>query len=99
MSRSASLPYAIAVGLAFAVVGSAGAAAQNWPNRPVTMVIPFGAGSGIDVLGRLLAPPLSEILGQQVIVERCTNAIMRLQRTGSLTRPFLALNEQYATTR
>jgi tripartite-type tricarboxylate transporter receptor subunit TctC len=74
MSRKTWLPNAIAAGLAFAVVGSATAAAQNWPNRPVTMVIPFGAGSGIDVLGRVLAPPLSEILGQQVIVENVGGA-------------------------
>ena len=33
------------------------------------MVVPFAAGSGVDVLGRLLAPRLSELLGQQVIVE------------------------------
>jgi tripartite-type tricarboxylate transporter receptor subunit TctC len=44
------------------------AAAQDWPTRPVTMVIPFTAGGPTDVLGRLIAPRLSELLGQQVIV-------------------------------
>src|SRR5215813_5230358 len=48
------------------VCGSA--VAQAWPSRPVTMVVPFGVASGIDVLGRILAPPLSEALGQQVVV-------------------------------
>ena len=50
------------------------ALAQTWPARPMTMVIPFAAGSGIDVLGRTLAPALSEILGQQVIVENIGGA-------------------------
>jgi tripartite-type tricarboxylate transporter receptor subunit TctC len=44
--------------------------AQDWqPTRPLTMVVPFAAGGQVDVLGRVLAPRLSEILGQQVIVE------------------------------
>src|SRR5262247_504713 len=43
--------------------------AQNWPTRPVTMVVPYPAGAGVDVLGRILSPRLSEQLGQQVIVE------------------------------
>jgi tripartite-type tricarboxylate transporter receptor subunit TctC len=46
-----------------------GAAAQNWPTRPVTMVVPFVAGSASDTAGRLLAVGLSEALGQQVIIE------------------------------
>ena len=45
------------------------AVAQTWPTRPVTMVVPFAAGGQVDVLGRVLAPRLSAILGQQVIVE------------------------------
>jgi tripartite-type tricarboxylate transporter receptor subunit TctC len=45
------------------------AAAQDWPTRPVTMVVTFPAGSGSDVLARILSPRLSEILGQPVIVE------------------------------
>jgi len=53
---------------------SAAAAAENWPGRPVTMVVPLGAGSGLDVLGRVLAPRLCEILGQQVIVENVAGA-------------------------
>src|SRR5690242_17919504 len=48
--------------------------AQEWPTRPVTMVIPFAAGGPLDAIGRLLAPRLSEILGQQVVVENITGA-------------------------
>jgi tripartite-type tricarboxylate transporter receptor subunit TctC len=39
------------------------AAAQDWPARPVTMVVPFATGSGSDILGRIIAPRLSENLG------------------------------------
>jgi tripartite-type tricarboxylate transporter receptor subunit TctC len=55
---------------AFATIATAGvASAQNWPARPVTMVVPFVAGSASDTVGRLLAVGLSEALGQQVIIE------------------------------
>lgn len=45
------------------------AMAQTYPTRPVTMVVTFPPGSGSDIMGRILAARLSEILGQQVIVE------------------------------
>jgi tripartite-type tricarboxylate transporter receptor subunit TctC len=45
------------------------ATAQAYPTRPVTMVVTFPPGSGSDIMGRILAARLSEILGQQVIVE------------------------------
>jgi tripartite-type tricarboxylate transporter receptor subunit TctC len=50
------------------------AAAEDWPLRPVTMVVPFAAGGGADVMGRILAQRLSALLGQQVIVENVTGA-------------------------
>src|SRR6266852_1824062 len=51
-----------------------GAKAQHWPTRPVTMVVPYAAGGTTDVIGRILSPRLSEILGQQVIVENMGGA-------------------------
>jgi tripartite-type tricarboxylate transporter receptor subunit TctC len=50
------------------------ASAQSWPSRPMTMVVPFAAGGGADIMGRILAARLSEILGQQVIVENAGGA-------------------------
>jgi tripartite-type tricarboxylate transporter receptor subunit TctC len=55
-----------------ALTGSA--LAQNYPTRPVTMVIPFAAGGPTDVLGRVMAAKMSEPLGQQVVVENVTGA-------------------------
>jgi len=49
-------------------------AAEEWPTRPVTMVTPFAAGGPLDAIGRLLAPRLGELLGQQVVVENITGA-------------------------
>ncbi|HKH35344.1 MAG TPA: tripartite tricarboxylate transporter substrate-binding protein [Beijerinckiaceae bacterium] len=64
------------IGAALAgAVGLAGAAsAQNFPTRPITMVIPFAAGGPTDVLGRVMAERMSQILGQQVVVENVGGA-------------------------
>ena len=43
--------------------------AQDWPARPLTMVVPFAAGGPVDVLGRILAQHLGEVLGKQVIID------------------------------
>jgi tripartite-type tricarboxylate transporter receptor subunit TctC len=55
-----------------ALTGSAGA--QNFPSHPVTMVIPFAAGGPTDVLGRVMAQRMGEVLGQTVIVENVGGA-------------------------
>src|SRR5262249_37020651 len=52
------------------LLGCAGpASAQEWPSRPLTMVVPFAAGGPIDVAGRILAQPMAELLGQQIVIE------------------------------
>ncbi len=43
--------------------------AQTWPQRPVTLVVPYAPGTGIDIIARTLSPKLAERLGQGVIVE------------------------------
>lgn len=45
------------------------AMAQNWPTKPIKLIIPFAAGGTTDILGRLLAQQLTKDLGQNVIVE------------------------------
>jgi tripartite-type tricarboxylate transporter receptor subunit TctC len=45
------------------------AKAQDYPNQPVKIVVPFVAGGGVDVVARIIAPRLSEQIGQPVVVE------------------------------
>jgi tripartite-type tricarboxylate transporter receptor subunit TctC len=45
------------------------ASAQKWPTRPIRAIIPFSAGSTIDVIGRMVADPLSAALGQSIIID------------------------------
>src|SRR5438445_1552614 len=63
----------IAVAFLASLAGIADAA-QDWPTKPLTMVIPFAAGTGIDALGRMLAERLAELLGRQVIIENVPGA-------------------------
>jgi tripartite-type tricarboxylate transporter receptor subunit TctC len=53
---------------------AAPAQAQDWPTRPMTMVVPFAAGGPVDVLGRIVAQHLTEVAGRQVVVENVTGA-------------------------
>lgn len=46
-----------------------GAAAQNYPNKPLRLIVPWSAGSGTDLMSRALAQKMSETLAQQVIVD------------------------------
>jgi len=50
------------------------AQAQNYPNRPITMMVSFTAGSSIDVAGRIIAARMAEILGQSIVVENIGGA-------------------------
>lgn len=57
-----------AIALTLAISGSS-AMAQAWPSRPISLIVPFPAGGTTDVLARALAQPLSQVLGQPVVVE------------------------------
>jgi hypothetical protein len=55
-----------------ATVWPLAAQAQTYASRPVVMVVPYAAGGTFDVMGRILATRMSEVLGQPVIVENTT---------------------------
>ena len=50
------------------------AQAQTYPSRSIVMVVPFAAGGTFDVMGRIMAVRMSELLGQQVVIENTTGA-------------------------
>lgn len=71
-------------GVAAALVWGSGAAAQNYPTKPVRYVIPFAAGTGNDIVGRLVTDRLSRQWGQNVIVDNRGGA------SGSIGAAFVA---------
>src|SRR5688500_9337818 len=64
----------LAVVAAAVLAGLSAAAAQSYPSRPITMIVPFPAGGPTDTIGRVLAERLSATLGQPVIVENPVGA-------------------------
>jgi tripartite-type tricarboxylate transporter receptor subunit TctC len=64
----------IAVSLMGLVALAGTAAAQDWPSRPLTLVVPYAAGGSVDGNGRTMAQRMGEILGQQVVVENVGGA-------------------------
>src|SRR5579862_4135474 len=64
--------YGTALAMLLALTGAA--AAEDFPSRPMTMVIPFAAGGPTDLLGRVIAARMGEILGQTVVVENVGGA-------------------------
>jgi tripartite-type tricarboxylate transporter receptor subunit TctC len=61
---------AVLLALGFAgVLGFASASAQDYPSRPLRLVVPYGAGGPTDILARIMGQELSERLGQPVVVE------------------------------
>ena len=60
---------------AVAALSCAGAAsAQSYPTRPITMVVPFAAGGPQDTIARVVGARMSEILGQQIVIENVGGA-------------------------
>lgn len=67
---------ALALGLVATAAATLGgrASAQSFPDRPVTLVVPFAAGGSTDVVARIVAQSMSATLGQQVVVENVGGA-------------------------
>lgn len=60
---------AILAGLAGLSLAAGAATAQDYPTRPVTLIVPFAAGGPSDAIGRLVGQSMSTALGQQIVVE------------------------------
>src|SRR5262245_11771387 len=60
---------AMAAALAAGVLLPQAALSQSWPNKPIRLFVGFAPGGGTDIVARALAPKMSEVLGQQIVVE------------------------------
>jgi tripartite-type tricarboxylate transporter receptor subunit TctC len=60
---------AISAGLAALLLATLPAKADDYPSRPITLVVPFPAGGGVDAVGRIIAEKLSAALGQHVVID------------------------------
>ena len=56
------------------LIGLGNASAQNWPSRPIKMIVPFPPGGSTDIIGRLAADQLGRDLGQSVVIENVGGA-------------------------
>ena len=65
---------AVWAALALALCPALSLAQSSYPNRPVKMIVPFAPGGASDFVGRIMQPRLTELLGQQVIVENRAGA-------------------------
>ena len=73
-ARTIALSRAIAVMLSLTTLAATPALAQNWPERPVKLIVPHSAGGAPDVMSRILAKVLGEKLGQPFVVENRVGA-------------------------
>jgi len=78
------LPLALAALLSFAALP---ARAQTWPVKPITLIVPLAAGTGMDTIARLYADELSHTLGKPVVVDNRAGAAMMLAMTALARAP------------
>ena len=82
----------LSIALIFAVLAAvAGATAQTYPSRPVTVIVPFAAGGVTDIVARIVSERMSKALGQSVIIENVSGA----GGTIGVTRLFRAASDGY----
>ena len=82
----------LSIALAFAMLAAvAGAHAQTYPSRPVTVIVPFAAGGVTDIVARIVSERMKTALGQSVIIENVSGA----GGTIGVTRLFRAAPDGY----
>jgi tripartite-type tricarboxylate transporter receptor subunit TctC len=64
----------VAFALAATLLHPAGALAQSWPSRPITVIVPYAVGGPVDTVARIVTARMSEILGQQIVIENVAGA-------------------------
>ena len=64
----------IAAALAASVLAAAPAAAQTYPAKPITMIVPFAAGGPTDIIARIVGENMGRTLGQQIVIENVAGA-------------------------
>jgi len=82
----------LSIALIFAMLAAvAGATAQTYPSRPVTVIVPFAAGGVTDIVARIVSERMNKALGQSVIIENVSGA----GGTIGVTRLFRAAPDGY----
>lgn len=66
--------YVMQIVFASVLIACGAARAEDWPTRPITLVVPYAAGGPTDVIGRLFAQQMSERLGRQIVIENIAGA-------------------------
>jgi len=74
LARRICKRFAFALMGALALGGGAQAQEANWPTRPITLIVPYAAGGPVDTVARILAARVTELLGQQMVVENVAGA-------------------------
>ncbi|MDR2240661.1 MAG: hypothetical protein LBE33_09480 [Zoogloeaceae bacterium] len=77
--------------LGIAALGIGAVQAQNYPTRPITVIVPFAAGGPTDVIARIVSEHMGKVLGQQLIVENVVGA----GGTTGITKAFGATPDGY----
>ncbi len=81
----------LVLALAATAMMAGAAQAQSYPNRPVTMIVPFAAGGPTDIVARIVGEHMSKTLGQQIVVENVAGA----GGTTGITRAAQSKNDGY----
>lgn len=65
---------AVSIAATFSIASTSITSAQDYPSRPITLVVPLGVGGSTDVIARIMAEGMRKVLGQTIVVENTTGA-------------------------